>query len=113
MMLDTHSSLETLDVGGEDRVRHSRFPTDPLHHLHLVCHLPLRQKQQKLISAEENTLLPFLNTAVSVQPSVGGCQDFTYELLRENKPTCGTHFGDTKLVASMTGSPDADNMSIR
>lgn len=71
MMLYTHSSLETLDVGGEDRVRHSRFPTDTLHHLHLVCHLPLRQKQQKLISAEENAPPPFLNTAVSVQPSVG------------------------------------------
>lgn len=27
--------------------------------------------------------------------------------------TCGTHRGDTKLVASMTGSPVSDNMSIR
>ncbi|TNN83115.1 hypothetical protein EYF80_006722 [Liparis tanakae] len=27
--------------------------------------------------------------------------------------TCGTHFGDTKLVASMTDSPDADSMSIK
>lgn len=38
-MLDTHSSLETLEVGCEDWVRHTRFPADPLHHLHLVRHL--------------------------------------------------------------------------
>lgn len=27
--------------------------------------------------------------------------------------TCGTHLGDTKLVASMTGSPDSDNKLIK
>lgn len=27
--------------------------------------------------------------------------------------TCGTHLGETKLVASMTGSPDSDNMFIK
>lgn len=26
--------------------------------------------------------------------------------------TCGTHLGETKLVASMTGSPASDSMSI-
>lgn len=30
----------------------------------------------------------------------------------DSRPTCGTHFGETKLVASMTGSPDSDNRSI-
>lgn len=38
-VLDTHSSLEALEVGGEDRVRYPRFLIDPLQHLHLVCHL--------------------------------------------------------------------------
>lgn len=27
--------------------------------------------------------------------------------------TCGTHFGETKLVASITGSPASESMSIR
>ena len=29
------------------------------------------------------------------------------------KPTCGTHLGETKLVASITDSPDSDSMSIK
>lgn len=33
--------------------------------------------------------------------------------MEQSEPTCGTHFGDTKLVVSMTGSPDAESMSIR
>jgi len=29
-----------------------------------------------------------------------------------NGITCGTHFGETKLVVSITGSPDRDNRFI-
>lgn len=53
-----------------------------------------------------------LKVVVLVQARVW-CNGKVNEMLGNNKPTCGTHFGDTKLVASMTGSPDADNMSIR
>lgn len=30
-----------------------------------------------------------------------------------SKLTCGTHFGETKLVASMTERPASESMSIR
>lgn len=41
------------------------------------------------------------------------CQQFAYEELWENQLTCGTHFGDTKLVASMTRRPESDSKSIK
>lgn len=74
MMLGTHSGLETLEVGGEDWVRYSWYPTDSLHHLHLVCHLIIGQKHQKLFKS-----LSFQATAVSVLPSVG-CVSCTFHM---------------------------------
>lgn len=44
-MLDTDSSLETLEVWGKDRIGHSWFPTDPPHYFCLVCHLTFRRKK--------------------------------------------------------------------
>ena len=72
-MCDTYSSLETLEVGGEDGVRHPRFPTNPLHHLHLVCHLDKGDRNQLVL---ENKPPPFLHTAVSVPPYVGCVSTF-------------------------------------
>lgn len=107
-MCDTYSSLETLEVGGEDGVRHPRFPTNPLHHFHLVCHL---DKGDRISPGEQATTIPSHCSFCTALRWV--CQHFPYEWLWENKLTCGTHFGDTKLVASMTGSPVADSMSIK
>lgn len=70
LMLDTHSSLETLEVRCEDWVRHTRFLADPLHHLHLVRHLTWSRNQHKLRSAVANTRPPPLGAAVPVLPSV-------------------------------------------
>lgn len=105
-MLFTHSSLETFEVGGKDWIRHSWFSINPLHHLHLVCHLKsgLKTKQPKPVSAAVSNLH---------RPQWSVCTLHVNSLPVEKGLTCGTHFGDTKLVASMTGRPESDNMSMR
>ena len=42
-----------------------------------------------------------------------GLRLYVFNLLLSTNFTCGTHFGETKLVASMTESPESDNMSMR
>lgn len=104
MLYFTHSSLEPLQIRGQDRVVHARFLVEATHHFLLISHLPIKCSRSLIILSLYSVLFYVVRVCLW-----NVCRLWWHML----HLTWGTHLGETKLVASMTGSPASESISIR
>lgn len=78
----THGCFKSFHIRNKYWISHARFPLNGGHHFSMVTHLRIREREANC-----------MHSLVLVR-------------------TCGTHLGETKLVASITLRPVSDSLSI-
>lgn len=107
----TYSSVEALDVRCQDRIAYMRLFLDSSKYICMVRHL-YKGANHVQCRVFTNTITLRHHISQHKLEEKWIIKNSALYSSEQRHPTCGTHFEETKLVASITGRPAPESISI-